>query len=204
MKKYFLAGIAAILGGLVGGAFLVGEASAQVASIPLCTETDAGGCVMQLPVGGTIITVASDGEAPFDPFSSGLDTSDGIQFDSLWLPVQTTGWVQIPGTNTWIVPGCDSAGVCENGPVNEPIGQWDAPGNVWSSAANFLIYESDGRTVSDVISIFNDANGTANITFSSIESVPEPSTWALMLFGFAGLAFAGYRRAKVGSVAPAT
>ena len=26
--------------------------------------------------------------------------------------------------------------------------------------------------------------------------VPEPSTWAMMLLGFAGLGFAGYRRAK--------
>jgi hypothetical protein len=29
-------------------------------------------------------------------------------------------------------------------------------------------------------------------------AVPEPSTWAMMLLGFAGLGFAGYRRAKTG------
>ena len=29
-------------------------------------------------------------------------------------------------------------------------------------------------------------------------TVPEPSTWAMMLLGFAGLGFAGYRRAKAG------
>ena len=28
----------------------------------------------------------------------------------------------------------------------------------------------------------------------SVASVPEPSTWAMMLIGFAGLCFAGYRR----------
>ena len=28
-------------------------------------------------------------------------------------------------------------------------------------------------------------------------SVPEPSTWALILIGFAGLSFAGYRRSDV-------
>jgi len=28
--------------------------------------------------------------------------------------------------------------------------------------------------------------------------VPESSTWAMMLAGFAGLTFAGYRRAKPG------
>jgi hypothetical protein len=32
--------------------------------------------------------------------------------------------------------------------------------------------------------------------------VPEPSTWAMMLMGFAGLGFAGYRRARrVGTLA---
>ena len=30
----------------------------------------------------------------------------------------------------------------------------------------------------------------------SVSSVPEPSTWAMMLIGFAGLGYAGYRRAK--------
>ena len=31
-----------------------------------------------------------------------------------------------------------------------------------------------------------------------LTSVPEPSTWAMLLAGFAGLGFAGYRRAKTG------
>ncbi len=29
-------------------------------------------------------------------------------------------------------------------------------------------------------------------------AVPEPSTWAMLLLGFAGLGFAGYRRARAG------
>jgi hypothetical protein len=28
----------------------------------------------------------------------------------------------------------------------------------------------------------------------SVAPVPEPSTWAMMLLGFAGLGYAGYRR----------
>ena len=31
----------------------------------------------------------------------------------------------------------------------------------------------------------------------SVAAVPEPSTWALMLLGFAGLAFAGHRRGRL-------
>jgi hypothetical protein len=30
-----------------------------------------------------------------------------------------------------------------------------------------------------------------------IVAVPEPSTWAMMLLGFAGLGYAGYRRRGV-------
>jgi hypothetical protein len=34
-----------------------------------------------------------------------------------------------------------------------------------------------------------------------VSGVPEPSTWAMLLLGFAGLGFIGYRRNKAGSVA---
>ena len=30
----------------------------------------------------------------------------------------------------------------------------------------------------------------------SVTIVPEPSTWAMMMLGFAGLGFAGYRKAR--------
>jgi hypothetical protein len=36
-----------------------------------------------------------------------------------------------------------------------------------------------------------------NVKVVVTDSIPEPSTWALMLLGFAGLGFAGYRRTRV-------
>ena len=36
----------------------------------------------------------------------------------------------------------------------------------------------------------------ANAAFDAIGGVPEPSTWAMTLIGFAGLGFAGYRKSK--------
>jgi hypothetical protein len=43
--------------------------------------------------------------------------------------------------------------------------------------------------------LFFDANVTVTPT------IPESSTWAMMLLGFAGLAFAGYRKARNGRFA---
>ena len=36
---------------------------------------------------------------------------------------------------------------------------------------------------------------------SAVAAVPEPSTWAMMLLGFAGLGYAGYRRARLSRAA---
>ena len=35
-----------------------------------------------------------------------------------------------------------------------------------------------------------------SIDFVTLTAVPEPATWAMLLMGFAGLGWAGYRRAK--------
>ena len=42
----------------------------------------------------------------------------------------------------------------------------------------------------------NDAGQAVGETPGFSPSVPEPSTWAMMLIGFATLAFVGYRRQK--------
>jgi hypothetical protein len=177
-------------------ALLFGAGSAAAAIQFLCTETDSGGCVMQLPLTGTTVTVASDGEQSFDPFSSGGDTSDGIQLDGIWVGLHTAGWNLIPGTNTWVLPACDGNGVCENGNVNEPIGQWIAPGFTLTIATQvYGIYESDG-SLSDLVTVFNDNTGTVNITFNS-NAVPEPAAWGMMLVGFGAVGALARRRNKV-------
>ena len=40
-----------------------------------------------------------------------------------------------------------------------------------------------------------------NLGEPAVVSAPEPSTWAMMLIGFAGLGFVGYRRARAVALA---
>jgi hypothetical protein len=42
--------------------------------------------------------------------------------------------------------------------------------------------------------VFN-GNGFAGVTFTAVPAVPEPSTWAMLLIGFAGLGFV-FRRSR--------
>jgi hypothetical protein len=48
-----------------------------------------------------------------------------------------------------------------------------------------------------------DFTGEAGGKIATIVGTPEASTWAMMLLGFAGLGFAGYRRARGSRIAPA-
>jgi hypothetical protein len=180
-------------------ALLLGAGSAAAAITYLCTETGGSGCVMTLPITGSTITVASDGEASFDPFGAGYDTSDGIQLDSIWVGLKTAGWNLLAGTNTWVLPACDAAGTCENGPVNEPVGVWIAPGYTLTvPTITYGIYEdpADGGGLSDIVTLYNDANGTVNISFDS-NAVPEPAAWGMMLVGFAAVGALARRRKQM-------
>jgi hypothetical protein len=55
-----------------------------------------------------------------------------------------------------------------------------------------------GGLLSFTISEADGINNAGQVVGFSDGLVPEPSTWGMMLFGFAGLAFAGYRRVKAG------
>jgi hypothetical protein len=46
----------------------------------------------------------------------------------------------------------------------------------------------------------NNVGGSCGGGSGGGSAIPEPSTWVMMLVGFAGLGFAGYRRATRGSV----
>jgi hypothetical protein len=55
-------------------------------------------------------------------------------------------------------------------------------------------YPNDGTvSVTDFTRIWN-TGGLSAVTFAEVSSVPEPSTWAMMILGFCGLGFLAHRR----------
>jgi PEP-CTERM motif len=52
----------------------------------------------------------------------------------------------------------------------------------------------------DIVGFYTPASGDAVVGFVGTP-VPEPSTWAMMLLGFAGLGFLGYRKVRTGPLA---
>jgi hypothetical protein len=82
-----------------------------------------------------------------------------------------------------------------------------------SSTGNFSTFDYNGASCSFVSGVLGCANGVQFtelfasgdtmldlvVTNAGVSpAIPEPSTWALMLIGFAGVGFVGYRRAKRG------
>jgi hypothetical protein len=73
----------------------------------------------------------------------------------------------------------------------------------------FSFIEVDGSSFSKGAQVFSAASfemGGLGVPFSvqaplTITSIPEPSTWAMMLIGFAGLGFVGYRATRKGQAA---
>jgi hypothetical protein len=89
--------------------------------------------------------------------------------------------------------------------VNNTVG---SGGNTGGSILYFGFYDTTKSYTS--ISFGNDSNLADVFAFDSFSvgslqqvapAVPEPSTWAMMILGFAGLGFMGYRRRKSVAIA---
>jgi hypothetical protein len=75
---------------------------------------------------------------------------------------------------------------------------WDELGmaTLSDTGTYYTELDEDGTTYS----AYSYAYDVTNVTYSGqyATNMPEPSTWAMMLLGFASLGYAGYRRARAG------
>jgi hypothetical protein len=87
-----------------------------------------------------------------------------------------------------VVP-IDGAGGLLFAITNNPVFGQDALFDVWSNGGNSFGFRVSGALPSVFDVWYTDGSGTGTVS-----AVPEPSTWAMMLLGFAGVGFMAYRR----------
>src|SRR3984957_16096122 len=123
------------------------------------------------------------------------------------------GFTDIGGSITpFLVPGSVSTQALGVNDVGEIVGDYVDTGGVLhgflDNAGTFTKLDPTGSTATTingindrgtVVGFYMNANGATIGTEGTM--VPEPSTWAMMLLGFAGFGFLGYRKVRQGKLA---
>jgi hypothetical protein len=217
--KFGLAASTAFAGAVaLAGAFAI-PSGAQAAVYTVSSDHCTGGCTPDASTitatdsgGNLLITVAL---APGDFFMTGptgngkntfgfdLDLSSITISSSLTNPPWTTN-------NTANVNGAFAAGAFPMDGAGDYDYVMDIAGHGPSSISS-LFFTIMGASVADIsggsafaADIFSGTTGNTGVVDFSLSggprggggAAPEPSTWAMMLIGFAGLGFAGYRKAR--------
>lgn len=180
---------------------IVGGASVPALSYPSAVYADSTNGVF--PIGyWTPNTMTSKWDTPFNPLNSNTDPSvNGVY----------TYQTQFTVTNR---PAAANALSFEFAADNEVAwirlnghtfyeGPTDGSSQFWSftpvTASNLL--EKGLNTLQFEVINYPQNGGNPsglNVQFTSVSGVPEPSTWMMLLLGFAGLGFAAYRPSRKG------
>jgi PEP-CTERM motif len=138
------------------------------------------------------------------PSYGGLDPSLG-GFD-VGADLFVDGYIFVTGPLTFGTGGYSVAS-SKTGDAFGETGQLDVPVGYTSGATLLGSSTFDGQTIKSLgltpgTYVYTWGSGDhADSLSMNIEAVPEPSTWAMMLLGFAGLGFAGYRQRRKLAVA---
>jgi PEP-CTERM motif len=167
----------------VAGAFFATSASASVYFVTFAAGTEI--------ISGDLTVVGTTATA-FTGTATGFGTPNPV-FDGPVVLGQSSGGPTFPGDNKW-----NSSGpYYVSGGNSLTGGGLQLTTNNAGTNYNFLIFDyvDTFNNYGDRIAWFGSSGGdNATIT---VAPVPEPSTWAMMLLGFAALGFLGYRRRKV-------
>ena len=196
---------------VTGAGFATPAAIAAAGLVPFDVK-DIGGNVFvtYAPSGHTAQTKATAGEGAVAEFSEsgtfeGMSTSSAdSKLASPWgIALAPMSFGKLGGDllvgNFSFQPGV--AGVINafnpttwafEGSIDVNVGAGNTPGGLWSLA--FGGRGSDGNP--NTLFFTDGINGEKDGLFGSFTAVPEPSTWAMMLAGFGGLAFLAVRRRR--------
>jgi PEP-CTERM motif len=172
--------------------------TAQQTGVTSTTDEPDIDSLKSTPNGELVLTTEGDGPGCCDPVGEfTLIAHPGAANQTVTNVPVTNGGSNVQGIDDVIFPGATSGWlyVAEAG-----ANQVD---KVWLTGLdpNTPIIAIGGL---NEVALVNPSTGIVETTLLNVASphgmdflaAPEPSTWAMMLLGFAGLGFAGYRRAK--------
>jgi hypothetical protein len=162
--------------------------------------------VTDLSGGGVSVKYALDSPATLFASTGGGHITVAFNLDTAITAADITNTTPSPPTFTKVigvgsVPG-DTGGF---GTFTAGLqGNWNGTSNNFAgpitfdiagiSTSDFVANSKGFIAVADVLG--NVGTGEVGGKIGTIVGTPEPSTWAMMLLGFAGLGFAGYRKAR--------
>ena len=192
----------------IPGAFMTPTAVSAKGLVPF-NVTDLGGNVFvtYAPSGHTAQTMATAGQGAVVEFSEngGLEKTivGGPLASPFGVAIAPSSFGKFGGDllvgNFSFVPGVADMINAFN-PVTDALvgsievnpGMDNTAGGLWS-----LVFRGSGSDGNTNTLFFNDGiNGETGGLFGSLTAVPEPSTWAMMLAGFGGLALLAARRRR--------
>jgi hypothetical protein len=197
-----------------------GDPSTAVGGTPITFESVAAGRYTTLTVGGVTFTpgagtaeyVSSDFAGVYNNSGQSLQsTYNGDAFSVLNIsfssPVAALAFNWGAADTNWLLSAYDGATLLGTVTIlptfSGNAGTWDGiestSKNITSAVLSVDLAHL-ATSLPDYVFIDNFSSGTAATTTGT---VPEPSTWAMMLLGFMGLGWSGYRLSKKSAVSVA-
>jgi hypothetical protein len=195
-----------VLSALVAGGALVSAGAANAALVHDLVTFSATDFTTGVPPGpAPVDPVTGSFTISFDTTKTYTDETAGITLNSLNIPLDSSISFDYSPTMTPTVLAGELivGGVFEGANailLGSPIPESDFYLHIYTFAATTTFQQLGYAEAGG--GYFYTAGETGTVTVTPITSgVPEPSTWAMMLLGFAGLGYAGYRRAREPSAA---
>jgi hypothetical protein len=149
-----------------------------------CSNTSRGGLGDPNSQKGALFFLS--GSQTFMDVAAGFTTGFSFNYVSLTQPGSVSVFSGLDGTGTLLgtIALTPNAGSCPG--YNAQFCPFSPIGVAFAGTAMSVSFAGVANQI-----VFDD------VTFGSVTpGVPEPSTWAMMMLGLAGLGLAGYRRAK--------